>query len=175
MCKQTQWQDVSKNILMIQSSDGLLFLFYKHDFCSSSLSVSARKSSATNGRTPLRSGHLLRTFGPHVLHRIFLIVMNNIAYYEHARWRFSIVAGHPSLRGHHCTLRVWAPLSFTGGMKGLDGWVQNLSFLRLPSVDLSIATGRDINENTRVVTTLRLRSSYSLPVHRFYVLLIYLL
>ena len=52
--------------------------------------------------------------------------MNNIAYYEHARWRFSIVAGHPSLRGHHCTLRVWAPLSFTGGMKGLDGWVSKI-------------------------------------------------
>ena len=172
MCKQTQWQDVSKNILVIQSSDSLLFLFYKHDFCSSSLSVSARKSLATSGQTPLRLGHLLRTICPRVLHRIFIFVMNNVAEYDHVRWWFSIVAGHPSLRGHHCTLRVGAPLSFTGGMKGIGWWDQKLSFLRLSSVDLSIATSRDINENTRVVTTLRLRSSYSLPVHRFYVLLI---
>ena len=153
----------------------LLFLFYKHDFCSSSLSVSARKSLATSGQTPLRLGHLLRTVCPRVLHRIFIFVMNNVAEYDHARWWFSIVAGHPSLRGHHCTLRVGAPLSFTGGMKGIGWWDQKLSFLRLSSVDLSIATSRDINENTRVVTTLRLRSFYSLPVHRFYVLLIYLL
>ena len=59
---------------------------------------------------------------------------------------FSIVAGHPSLRGHHCTLRVWAPLSFTGGMKGMVGWVQNLSFLRLPSVDFP-SRRAETNEN----------------------------
>ena len=136
----------SKSILVIQSSDGLcLFKFYeicKPNFAAHCCPFRREKVQPRMVEPPSDRDACFGLLVP-ACRIVFYIVMNNIAYYEHARWRFSIVAGHPSLRGHHCTLRVWAPLSFTGGMKGLDGWVQNLSFLRLPSVDLSIATGRD--------------------------------
>ena len=48
------------------------------------MSVSARKSSATNGRTPLRLGRLLRTSRSRVSH-LKSLLMDNVAYYEHAR------------------------------------------------------------------------------------------
>ena len=56
-----------------------------------------------------------------------------------------IVAGLPSNRGHHYTLRVWAPLSYTGGLKGLDGGSILLRYLGLRSW---IPVGRSgANEN----------------------------
>ena len=50
-----------------------------------------------------------------------------------SNWRFGILAGLPSNRGHHYTLRVWAPLSYTGGLKGLDGGSKLLRYLSLRS------------------------------------------
>ena len=80
-----------------------------------------------------------------------------------SKWSLGILADLLSHRGHHDTLRVWAPLRCTGGMIGVFGWrVKTIRYL---------ANVHGFRRNAAEKTRTKLRPTtsptrdYSLPVH----------
>ena len=94
------------------------------------MSLSARKSSATNGRTPLRLGHLLRTSRSRVSH-LKSLLMDNVAYYEHARLTVRHSSGTSFTPGAPLHSACLGSPEFYRRNEG-DGWLgfKKLSFLR---------------------------------------------
>ena len=121
---------------------------------------------------PLRSGHLLRTSSSRVSH-LKSLLMDNVAYYEHARLTVRHSSGTSFTPGAPLHSACLGSPEFYRRNEG-DGWlVQNSTFLRPPSVDLPTRRA-GTNENESEPSTLRLRSDYSLPVHRGLFIFIYL-
>ena len=85
------------------------------------MSVSARKSSATNGRTPLRLGRLLRTSRSRVSH-LKSLLMDNVAYYEHARLTVRHSSGTSFTPGAPLHSACLGSPEFYRRNKG-DGWL----------------------------------------------------
>ena len=99
--------------------------------------------------------------------------MDNVAYYEHARLTVRHSSGTSFTPGAPLHSACLGSPEFYRRNEG-DGWLrQNSTFLRPPSVDLPTRRA-GTNENESEPSTLRLRSDYSLPVHRGLFLFAYL-
>ena len=149
MCNRPNGQDGFRRISCYPNVLAVLFCFdFENNatqFCNSNLSFSARKRSATNGRPPPLIG--TPVYGSPTCH-MFSNDGQLSLLETSSNWRFGILVGLPSNRGHHSTLRVWAPLSYTGGLKGFGWRAQN--FIRLSQLTFTVArleTQRG-NENT---------------------------